>query len=44
MTHRRTKNVRAVQLLLGHLKLDSTVKFLGIEVDGAPEISEQTEV
>jgi site-specific recombinase XerC len=40
----RTKNLRAVQLLLGHTKLESTVSYLGIEVDGALEIAEQTEV
>ncbi len=36
--------LRAVQLLLGHTKLESTVRYLGIEVDDALEISEQTEV
>ena len=40
----RTKNLRAVQLLLGHTKLESTVRYLGIEVDDALEISEQTEI
>ncbi|MDQ3960049.1 MAG: tyrosine-type recombinase/integrase [Pseudomonadota bacterium] len=44
LTYRRTKNLRAVQLLLGHTKLESTVRYLGIEVDDALEISEQTEV
>jgi len=37
-------NLRAVQLLLGHSKLESTVRYLGIEVDGALEMSEQTEI
>ena len=37
----RTKNLRAVRL---HTKLESTVRYLGIEVDDAPEIAEQTEV
>lgn len=41
---RRTKNLRAVQLLLGHSKLESTVRYHGIEVDDALEISEQTEI
>ena len=41
---RRTKNLRAVQLLLGHSKLESTVRYLGIEVDDALEIFEQTEI
>jgi len=43
LVYRRTKNLRAVQLLLGHTKLESTVRYLGIEVDDALEISEQTE-
>lgn len=44
LIYRRTKNLRAVQLLLGHSKLESTVRYLGIEVDDAPEMAEQTEV
>ena len=44
LIYRRTKNLRAVQLLLGHSKLESTVRYLGIEVDDALEISEQTEL
>jgi integrase len=44
LIYKRTKNLRAVQLLLGHLKLESTVRYLGIEVDDALEISEQTEI
>jgi integrase len=43
LIYRRTKNLRAVQLLLGHTKLESTVRYLGIEVDDALEIAEQTE-
>jgi hypothetical protein len=39
---RRTKNPRAVRLLLGHSKLESTVRYLGIEVDDALEVSEPT--
>jgi len=35
LIYRRTKNLRAVQLLLGHSKLESTVRYLGIEVDDA---------
>ena len=42
--YKRTKNLRTVQLLLGHTKLESTVRYLGIEVDDALEISEQTEI
>lgn len=40
----KTGNLRAVQLLLGHTKLESTVRYLGIEVDNALVISEQDEV
>ncbi|MBN3228171.1 tyrosine-type recombinase/integrase [Pectobacterium brasiliense] len=43
LIYRRTKNLRAVQLLLGHTKLESTVRYLGIEVDDALEMAEQTE-
>ena len=42
--YKRTKNLRAVPLLLGHSKLESTVRYLGIDVDDALEISEQTEI
>ena len=44
LIYRRTKNLRAVQLLLGHTKLESTVRYLGTEVDDALEMAEQTEV
>ena len=44
LIYRRTKNLRAVQLLLGHTKLESTVRYLGIEVDDALEMAEQTDV
>jgi site-specific recombinase XerD len=44
LIYRRTKNLRAVQLLLGHSKLESTVRYLGIEVNDALEMAEQTEV
>ncbi|EEF27908.1 conserved hypothetical protein [Ricinus communis] len=44
LIYRRTRNLRAVQLLLGHTKLESTVRYLGIEVDDALELAEQTEV
>jgi len=44
LIYKRTKNLRAVQLLLGRCKLESTVRYLGIEVDDALEISEQTEI
>ena len=44
LIYRRTKNILAVQLLLGHTKLESTVRYLGIEVEDALEPSEQTEI
>jgi len=44
LIYRRTKNLRAVQLLLGHTKLESTVRYLGIEVDDPLEMAEKTEV
>ena len=44
LIYRRTKNLRAVQLLLGHAKVESTVRYLGIELDDALEIAEQTEI
>jgi len=44
LIYRRTKNLRAVQLLLGHRKLESTVRYLGIEADDALQMAEQTEV
>lgn len=42
--YRKTGNLRAVQLLLGHTKLESTVRYLGIEVDDALKIAEQIEL
>ena len=44
MIYKRTGNLRAVQLLLGHNKIESTVRYLGIEVDDALEIAEQVEI
>lgn len=44
LVYRGTKNLGAVQLLLGHTKLESTVRYLGIEVDNALKMAEQTEV
>jgi site-specific recombinase XerC len=42
--YKKTGNLRAVQLLLGHTKLESTVRYLGIEVDDALSIAEQVEL
>lgn len=44
LIYRRTGNLRAVQLLLGHSKVESTVRYLGIEVDDALRIAEQVDV
>ncbi len=44
LIYRRTGNIRAVQLLLGHTKLESTVRYLGIEVDDALSIAEKMDV
>ena len=44
LIYRRTGNLRAVQLLLGHIKIESTVRYLGIEVDDALAIAEQVDV
>ena len=44
MIYKRTGNLRAVQLLLGHTKIESTVRYLGIEIDDALEIAEQVDI
>jgi integrase len=44
LIYRKTGNLRAVQLLLGHTKIESTVRYLGIEIDDAIEIAEKIEV
>ncbi len=44
LIYRKTRNLRAVQLLLGHTKIESTVRYLGIEVDDALTIAEQVDV
>ena len=42
LTYGRTKNLRAVQLLLGHTQLESTVRYLGIEVNDPLGMAEET--
>jgi integrase len=44
LIYRRTGNLRAVQLLLGHTKIESTVRYLGIDIDDALAISEQVDI
>jgi integrase len=44
LVYRRTGNLRAVQLLLGHTKIESTVRYLGIEVDDALSMAEQVDI
>lgn len=44
LVYRKTGNLRACQLLLGHGRLESTVRYLGIEVDDALELSEQLDL
>jgi integrase len=44
LIYKRTGNLRAVQFLLGHTKIESTVRYLGVEVNDALEIAEQTDV
>ena len=44
LIYRRTGNMRAVQLLLGHTKIESTVRYLGVEVDDALDLAEKVDV
>jgi site-specific recombinase XerC len=44
MIYKKTKNLRAVQILLGHTKLESTVRYFGIEVDEELDLAERLEV
>jgi len=44
LIYRRTGNLRAVQLLLGHTKIESTIRYLGIEIDDAIEIAQKIDV
>jgi len=44
LIYHRTKNIPAIQLLLGHTKLESAVRYLGIDIDDALEMAEKTEL
>jgi len=44
LIYRRTGNLRAVQLLFGHTKIESTVRYLGVEIDDALDIAEKIDV
>jgi len=44
LIYRRTGNLRAVRLLLGHTRIESTVRYLGVEVDDALDLAERIEV
>ena len=44
MSYRATGNIRAVQILFGHSQIENTVRYLGVDVEDAPLLSEQTEI
>jgi integrase len=44
MIYKQTGNLRAVQILLGHTKIESTVRYLGVDIEDALELAEATEV
>jgi integrase len=44
LIYQKTKNIRAIQLLLGYSNLESTVRYLGVELDDALDVAENTEI
>ncbi len=44
LIYRQTGNLRAVQILLGHTKLDSTVRYLGVDREDALALAEATDI
>jgi site-specific recombinase XerC len=44
MIYKQTGNLRAVQILLGHTKIESTVRYLGVDIEDALELAKATEV
>ena len=44
LIYKATGNLRAVQILLGHTKIENTVRYLGVDVEDALELAEHTEV
>ena len=44
MIYRATGNLRAVQILLGHTKIENTVRYLGVDVEDALMLAERTKI